>query len=111
MREIKITIGLNRGSVPYPKQEAIDALVAQFKNCAIDGFTLVDGLGYWKGSPESCLIATSVVAYSGLMAGAVADIIAGNLAALLGQECVLWTVTNLESTRFATPIEKEKVAP
>lgn len=111
MREIKITIGLNRGSVPYPKQEAIDALVAQFKNCAIDGFTLVEGLGYWKGAPESCLVATSIVAYSAIMARAVADTIAGNLAALLGQECVLWSVTNLESTEFAVPAEKEKVAP
>lgn len=102
MREIKITIGLNRGAVPYPKQEAIDALVVQFKNCAIDGFTLVDGLGYWKGKPEACLVATTVVPFGRTMSATVADAIASKLAGILEQECVLWAVTELENAAFAT---------
>lgn len=110
MREIKITIGLNRGATPYPKQEAIDALVAQFKNCAIDGFSLVDGLGYWKGKPEGCLVATTTTDFSRIMAKAIAELVAANLAALLGQECVLWSVTDLESAGFATADQKGEVA-
>lgn len=109
MREIKLTIGLNRGETPYPKQEAIDALVAQFKNCTIDGFTLVEGLGYWKGKPEACLVATTATSFSRIVSATIADLVAGNLAALLGQECVLWTVTDLESAGFATA-DKEVAA-
>ena len=92
-------IGLNRGAVPYPAAEAIEAASDQLARRGIDGFTVLPGVGYWKGSPEDCL-AVSVMVDNPAPA-AMAYGIAADLAQILGQEAVAWSVDTLAAGGLA----------
>lgn len=87
-------IGLNRKGVPYPASVAIEAAKRQLARREIDGFTVVQGVGYWQGEAEECLIVSVMVDWDAFGAGltASAACIAYDLAYDLGQDAVAWSV-------------------
>lgn len=89
------SIGLNRGGVPYPPSEAIEAAKRHLAARGIDGFTVTPGVGYWQGEAEECLTVTALVGWDELDSRAVADGVAFDLACELGQEAVAWAVDTL----------------
>lgn len=95
------SIGLNRGGVPYPPSEAIEAVQRQLAARGIDGFTVTPGVGYWQGEPEDCLTIVVLVDWDGFGSRAVADGVAHDLAADLGQEAVAWAVDILSGGGLA----------
>lgn len=95
------SIGLNRGGVPYPPSEAIEAVQRQLAARGIDGFTVTPGVGYWKGEAEECLTVTVLVDWDDFGSRAVADGVAHDLAADLGQEAVAWAVDILSGGGLA----------
>lgn len=94
-------IGLNRGGVPYPPSEAIEAVKRQLDARGIDGFTVTPGTGYWQGAPEACLTVTLLVARDGFGSCAMAEGVAHDLAVELGQEAVAWAVDTLNGGGLA----------
>lgn len=94
-------IGLNCQGVPYPAGEAIEAAKRQLANRGIDGFTVVQGVGYWQGEAEECLIVSVMVDWDGFGSRAVADGIAHDLARDLGQDAVAWAVDALAAGALA----------
>ena len=94
-------IGLNRKGVPYPPSEAIEAASDQLARRGIDGFTVVQGVGYWQGEAEECLIVSVMVDWDGFGSRAVADGIAHDLAYDLGQDAVAWAVDALAAGELA----------
>lgn len=92
-------IGLNRGTVPYPASEAIEAVRYQLARRGIDGFTVVQGVGYWKGEPEACLVVTVMVDKAAPTAMGYG--VALDLAQILGQEAVAWAVDTLAAGGLA----------
>lgn len=92
-------IGLNRGAVPYPAGEAIEAASDQLARRGIDGFTVLQGVGYWQGKPEACLVVTVLV--DNPAPAAMAYGIAADLALELGQEAVAWSVDTLAAGGLA----------
>lgn len=94
-------IGLNRGAVPYPAGEAIEAVRDQLARRGIDGFTVVQGVGYWKGEPEACLVVSVMLDGDTPPAAAMAYGIAADLAAVLGQDAVAWSVDTLAAGGLA----------
>ena len=95
------SIGLNRGGVPYPPSEAIEAVKRQLAARGIDGFTVTPGVGYWKGEAEECLTVTVLVDWEGFGSRAAASGVAHDLAADLGQEAVAWAVDILSGGGLA----------
>jgi hypothetical protein len=103
------SIGLNRGGVPYPPSEAIDAVQRQLAARGIDGFTVTPGVGYWQGDREDCLTIVVLVDWDDFGSRAVADGIAHDLAdgiahdlaADLGQDAVAWAVDTLNGGGLA----------
>lgn len=95
------SIGLNRGGVPYPPSEAIEAVQRQLAARGIDGFTAMPGTGYWKGEREECLTIVVLVDWDDFGSRAVADGVAHDLAADLGQEAVAWAVDTLNGGGLA----------
>lgn len=95
------SIGLNRGGVPYPPSEAIEAVQRQLAARGIDGFTVTPGVGYWQGEPEDCLTIVVLVDWDDFGSRAVADGVAHDLAADLGQEAVAWAVDILSGGGLA----------
>jgi hypothetical protein len=94
-------IGLNRGGVPYPPSEAIDAVQRQLAARGIDGFTIMSGVGYWQGASEECLTVTVLTVWPGSWSCTVAGSVAHDLAADLGQEAVAWAVDTLNGGGLA----------
>lgn len=92
-------IGLNRGAVPYPAAEAIEAASDQLARRGIDGFTVLQGVGYWKGAPEECLAVSVMV--DNPMPNAMAYGVALDLAQILGQEAVAWSIDPLAAGGLA----------
>lgn len=92
-------IGLNRGAVPYPAAEAIEAASDQLARRGIDGFTVLQGVGYWKGEPEACLVVAVLV--DNPAPAAMAYGIAADLALELGQEAVAWSIDPLAAGGLA----------
>ncbi len=95
------SIGLNRGGVPYPPSEAIEAVRRHLAARGIDGFTVTPGVGYWKGEAEECLTVTVLVDWEGFGSHAAASGAAHDLAADLGQEAVAWAVDALNGGGLA----------
>ncbi len=95
------SIGLNRGGVPYPPSEAIEAVRRHLAARGIDGFTVTLGVGYWKGEAEECLTVTVLVDWDDFGSRAVADGVAHDLACDLGQEAVAWAVDALNGGGLA----------
>ncbi len=95
------SIGLNRGGVPYPPSEAIEAVQRQLAARGIDGFTVTPGVGYWQGEPEDCLTVTVLVARDDFGSRALAYGVARDLARALGQEAVAWAVDTLNGGGLA----------
>lgn len=96
------SIGLNRGGVPYPPSEAIEAVQRQLAARGIDGFTVTPGVGYWQGEAEECLTVTVLVDWEGFFGSrAAASGVAHDLAADLGQEAVAWAVDILSGGGLA----------
>jgi hypothetical protein len=95
------SIGLNRGGVPYPPSEAIEAVKRQLAARGIDGFTVTPGVGYWQGDREDCLTVGVLVVWGGSWAQTVAGSIAHDLAADLGQDAVAWAVDALNGGGLA----------
>lgn len=100
-------IGLNRGAVPYPAAEAIEAASEQLARRGIDGFTILQGVGYWQGSPEACLVVSVMLdgdnpppAWS-MENHAAAYAIAADLAQILGQDAVAWSIDPLTAGGLA----------
>lgn len=103
-------IGLNRGGVPYPPSEAIDAVQRHLAARGIDGFTVTPGTGYWKGEREECLTITALVAATpkgyppedyAYLAHVTGYAVARDLAVDLGQEAVAWAVDTLNGGGLA----------
>lgn len=92
-------IGLNRGAVPYPAREAIEAAKRQLSLRGIDGFTVTQGVGYWQGAAEECLVVTVMV--DDPAPAAMAYGIAADLALELGQEAVAWSIDALAAGGLA----------
>jgi hypothetical protein len=95
------SIGLNRGGVPYPPSEAIEAVKHQLAARGIDGFTVTPGVGYWQGDREDCLTIVVLVDWDDFGSRAVADGVAHDLAADLGQDAVAWAVDTLSGGGLA----------
>lgn len=94
-------IGLNRNGTPYPANEAVAAVTRQLAARGIDGFTVTPGVGYWKGEREECLTIVVLVDWDDFGSRAVADGVAHDLAADLGQEAVAWAVDILSGGGLA----------
>lgn len=94
-------IGLNRKGAPYPAGEAIEAAKRQLALRGIYGFTVVQGVGYWQGEAEECLIVSVMVDWDGFSSRAVANGVAFDLAQILGQEAVAWAVDTLAAGGLA----------
>lgn len=105
--EIQLSVGLtNIDNCHIPIEEAIETINAVLAEQGQDGYSIVAGTGYWKGLSEYCLLvswvddsADSTGRYDGC-----GEIVAGRLATLLRQECVLIVVRPV-GYRFVSPIE------
>lgn len=92
-RKITFYIGLTtkNGSRLLPSCVMDDIVVKALATRGIDGFTVVEGWGYWQGQPEKCLVVT-VFAYSESLIVVCAKSVAQAIAAQCQQECVLYSV-------------------
>lgn len=84
------TVGLvtSQGEA-IPSDNAIHVVGDLLAKAGFDGFTITPGIGYWKGKQEPCLVFTLCSDDNGPMTLTYAKLLAGHMARLLFQECVL----------------------
>lgn len=93
--KISFTIGLaTRGGKYLAPTDVLDnSAVPELAKLGIDGFTVINNLGYWEGKPEySLTVSVLVGAEHPLTTPSVAEALAAKLAEQCDQTCVLWEI-------------------
>ena len=92
-RKLTFVVGLTtRDGSALPRDNAIAHINYTFSRLGLDGFSVVDQTGYWKGVQEqslsaSCYLDRDYALDAGNVQGTAAE-----LAAFCGQDAVLWAV-------------------
>lgn len=84
------TVGLvTAAGAAILQDSAIHTVGGLLARAGYDGFTVLPGIGYWKGRQEPCLVFTLYSDDKGVMTLSQAKAVAAAIAKLLMQECVL----------------------
>lgn len=90
--EVQLSIGLKDTDGHYiPRGAALPVIQAALAEQGLDGYTVADGTGYWKGVLEHCLLVSWVddETITPDRREGYGETIARNIAIALRQECVL----------------------
>ena len=94
-RKLTFVVGLTtRTGDAIPREDAIAQINYTFSRMGLDGFSIVDQVGYWKGVQEQSLSASCYIdqVEARLVDNANIDYVARELAALCQQDVVLWAI-------------------
>jgi len=91
-RNVTFTIGLvSTDGAPLLRDVVLQDIVQILEGHNINGFTVTDHTGYWKGEQEAS-ISVSILARYGDKIVVTAPAVAKELATACVQDCVLWSI-------------------
>lgn len=106
--KISFTIGLSTrgGKELAPHQVAAGIVAQELAGCFIDGFTVVNNLGYWQGQPE-CSLTVSVLLHCEHPAAdpRAVEALAKRFAQACDQTCVLWEISPVVGGLAYNPVK------
>lgn len=92
-RNVTFIIGLvSAGGTPLLRDVVLQDIAQVLEAHGIDGFTVTEHTGYWKGAQEAS-ISVSILARYGDTIVVTASAVAKDLATACMQDCVLWSIS------------------
>lgn len=111
-RKLTFVVGLTTcNGAALPREAAIAQINYTFSRLGLDGFSVVDQVGYWKGVQEQSLAASCYLEKCYSLDDYNARDCAEELATLCHQDAVLWAIEPVTAGGLAfSPVAKQVAA-